>query len=86
MACSVRCLRSACTPREDGVRGAGEEEKGYQVGRGGWGGGVKRQQLLNHQRGRTRYRQVGGAAEKSQSERLSNLEADSRPEETSDCV
>lgn len=35
-----------------------------------------------------RYGQAGGAArkKKSQSEKLSNLEAESRPEETSDCV
>lgn len=33
-----------------------------------------------------RYRLVGGAMKNSQSERLSNLEAESRTEETSDCV
>lgn len=74
-------------PAEGGwSRGSWGGERGYQVGRGGWGGRVKRQLVLNHQRRRMGYRQLGGAAEKSQSERLSNLEAESRPEETSDCV
>lgn len=73
-------------PAEEGRSGGVEGVSGR------WGVGrkerEKRQPVLNHQRGRMRYGQAGGAArkKKSQSEKLSNLEAESRPEETSDCV
>lgn len=90
MARSVRCLciglhSGSIRPRKDGAGGL----EGVS---GRWGVGrkerEKRQPVLNHQRGRMRYWQAGGAArkKKSQSEKLSNLEAESRPEETSDCV